>query len=155
MPLDALSHRTAYTSDRAPNNDYSNATFADSGADESTDTCGDELVNNVGDHAASWPLSHVVQPKQASQASILTAQLVDLHEQLVGCADRVRFHSFIIFAPGATQPTRERTSTAATTGPSHSLSGVWVDSGLLRATIGPKPGSRRWWYTARRRVVHR
>jgi hypothetical protein len=39
-----------------------------------------------------------VQPQQASQPSILAAQHVDLREQLVMCAARVRFHSIIVAA---------------------------------------------------------
>jgi hypothetical protein len=48
-------------------------------------------------------VSTSVHPQHASQSSILAAQVVDLGEQLVVCANRVRFHNSIIVATGMTR----------------------------------------------------
>lgn len=51
FPVDVFSQRVAYTSDRAPNSDRSNATFSASPAEASTTGRSPGSVNSVGAHA--------------------------------------------------------------------------------------------------------
>lgn len=55
LPLDVLSHRYAYTSERAPNNDRNNPTFSAAVDERSTVARSVGSSSRVGTHTCEWP----------------------------------------------------------------------------------------------------